>query len=91
VKSLSTSSISNGTSYSTRSTDTTLHMISRLGSDSVKLEVTSSSSLGRSFLMVDKGRKIISVAGLFTIIVDICYVFKDNLPFYDADICAIVF
>jgi len=67
VKSFSTPSISDGTSYSTRSTDTTLHMISRLGYDFVKLEVTSSSSLGISFLMVNKGGKILSVAGLFTI------------------------
>jgi len=67
MKSLSTSSTSDGTSYSVGSTDTTLHMMSRLGSDSMKLEVTTSSSLERSFLMVDKGGKILSVAGLFTI------------------------
>jgi len=67
VKSSSSSSIYDGTSYSTGSTDTTLHAMSRLGFDSVKLEVISSSSFGRSFLISSRGGKILSVEGFFTI------------------------
>ena len=54
-------------SYSTSSIDTTLQTMSRLGSESEKFEVISSSSFGRSFFTVDKGGKILSMAGFLTI------------------------